>query len=377
MKKKKILIIHESMTGGGAERVLVTILSAFDYDRYDVTLLLIYDEGPFFEHLSEKAAVRVLYRGRRTFARRVERYNRRVRDFMERWRARRALGSDRFDVTISFMEGTALRLHGDLMDYAPRNLSWVHTDISGFRWYDKWLTLTNEKKIYRKIDEIAFVSADAIKGFKKIIGDYVPSRVIYNPVHRNMIRNAAEEKVEDVYAENDAIKLVTVGRLIEVKNQRLLIEACRILENRGIDFRLTIVGIGPLRDDLESLAKKHGLGDKIMFAGFCTNPFRIMASADVFCLSSKAEGYPMVIAEALCLGVPVLSTDITGPREMLASGGGRILPHSAEAFADAIGELAGNREKLEALKAETVQASRQFDIDATMDIIERFIDNGQ
>lgn len=369
--KKKVLFIHESMTGGGAERVLVTLLDVFDYDRYDVTLLLLSDQGPFYDSINKNVKVKTVYPGPRTFGRRLVRYNRRVRDFMEGRKAWRVLGSEKFDVTISFMEGTSLRLHGDLIDRAPRNLSWIHTDISKFRWYDKWLTAEHEKELYGKMDEVAFVSDDARKGFEQVIRG-VKGRIIYNPVDRGHIIEAAGDKKHELPAK--AIRLVSVGRLIDVKNHRLLLDVCKKLTERGVPYQLSIVGTGELENELKEYAQTLGIDENVDFKGFMTNPFPVVADSDVFCLTSKAEGYSMVLAEALTLGVPVLSTDVTGPRELLANGGGKILGHNADEFADEIETLANDRELLSRLKNEATEASKQFDIEKTLKTIERFID---
>ncbi|MDE6396378.1 MAG: glycosyltransferase [Muribaculaceae bacterium] len=372
-QKKKILFIHESMTGGGAERVLVTLLDAFDYERYDVTLLLISDQGPFYNSVNKKVKVKTVYPGQRTFGRRLVRYNRRVRDFMESKRARKILGDERFDVTVSFMEGTSLRLHGDLLGYAPRNLSWVHTDLSKFRWYDKWLTPKHEKELYDLIDGVAFVSEDALKGFRNVIGERGEQKIIYNPVDR---RKIVSEAGQTERGHDGTIKLVTVGRLIDVKNHRLLLDTCKKLTDKKIPYHLTIVGTGILENELKQYASALGLSSQVEFAGFQSNPFPTVAKSDIFCLTSKAEGYSMVLAEALTLGVPVISTDVTGPRELLARGGGVLLDHDAKQFADEIERLAKNPDELSRLKADALKASEQFDITATMEAVHNFIDGG-
>ena len=361
------------MTGGGAERVLVTLLDAFDYERYDVTLLLISDQGPFYNSVNKKVKVKTVYPGQRTFGRRLVRYNRRVRDFMESKRARKILGDERFDVTVSFMEGTSLRLHGDLLGYAPRNLSWVHTDLSKFRWYDKWLTPKHEKELYDLIDGVAFVSEDALKGFRNVIGERGEQKIIYNPVDR---RKIVSEAGQTERGHDGTIKLVTVGRLIDVKNHRLLLDTCKKLTDKKIPYHLTIVGTGILENELKQYASALGLSSQVEFAGFQSNPFPTVAKSDIFCLTSKAEGYSMVLAEALTLGVPVISTDVTGPRELLARGGGVLLDHDAKQFADEIERLAKNPDELSRLKADALKASEQFDITATMEAVHNFIDGG-
>jgi glycosyltransferase involved in cell wall biosynthesis len=114
--------------------------------------------------------------------------------------------------------------------------------------------------------------------------------------------------------------VVGVGRLVEQKDFATLIRAFEIVQ-RDQDVRLLILGEGPERQRLEDLAASLGLSDKIEMPGFINNPWPLMAQASVFALSSRWEGWPNVLAEALALGLPVVSTDCpTGPNEILDNG---------------------------------------------------------
>jgi glycosyltransferase involved in cell wall biosynthesis len=111
--------------------------------------------------------------------------------------------------------------------------------------------------------------------------------------------------------------LVTVGRLSTEKNQARLIRAFALAHHRRPDTRLLIVGDGPLRGDLMSLADRCGVKDRVTFAGYLANPFPAMASADCFVMSSDYEGQPMVILEAAILRLPIVAANFTTARDAI------------------------------------------------------------
>jgi colanic acid/amylovoran biosynthesis glycosyltransferase len=114
-------------------------------------------------------------------------------------------------------------------------------------------------------------------------------------------------------------RIVCVGRLVPVKGQLLLLEALATL---GPDVRLTLVGGGPMQAELEAAARRLGIEERVEIAGALGHPevLERMRDADVFCLPSFAEGVPMVLMEAMALGVPVLTTRVMGIPELVHDG---------------------------------------------------------
>jgi glycosyltransferase involved in cell wall biosynthesis len=162
-------------------------------------------------------------------------------------------------------------------------------------------------------------------------------------------------------------RLVNVGRLAEQKGQLLLVEAAAALRDRGHDFELVIVGDGPLREDLEALIDRLGLGDRVRITGFLDNRAvrRELEAARALVLPSFAEGLPVVIMEALALGRPVIATYIAGIPELVESGrNGWLIPAGAvkplvEAMAEA---LAAAPEDLDRMgRAGAARAAEQHD----------------
>jgi glycosyltransferase involved in cell wall biosynthesis len=144
--------------------------------------------------------------------------------------------------------------------------------------------------------------------------------VVPNPVYSEKIDAMAEDAVEHPWFQENrpCITALTVGRLAPEKDQKLQIEAIKILRAKGVDIRLVVIGDGSLKFQLQDLACRLGVNEYVQFLGRKENPFPYMLRCDAFLLSSQYEGLPGVLIQALALGCRIISTDcVAGPREIL------------------------------------------------------------
>lgn len=129
------------------------------------------------------------------------------------------------------------------------------------------------------------------------------------------------------------VTFVTAGRLSPEKNQARLIRAFDLVHRENPNTRLIIMGSGPLREKLETLVDELGLVTAVTLAGHQDNPYAVMAYSDCFVLSSDYEGQPMVLLEAMVLGLSIVTTDFASVRGALPQGYGHVVPMTAKGVA--------------------------------------------
>jgi glycosyltransferase involved in cell wall biosynthesis len=191
-----------------------------------------------------------------------------------------------------------------------------------------WILWGLMRLLYRRADRVVAVSQQLANDMVTQL-DLPAQKVVAipNPVPIEEIRRMSMVPVSHRFFSEGVPVLMAVGRLHSVKDYPTLVQAVADLRERR-DVRLIVLGEGPARSELEALVKSLGLSEVVDLPGFVSPPWPWMARADVLALSSRAEGWPNVLAEALALGVPVVSTDCpTGPREILDGGKfGRLVP---------------------------------------------------
>jgi glycosyltransferase involved in cell wall biosynthesis len=217
---------------------------------------------------------------------------------------------------------------------------------------------------YPRADSIVFASRGALDSFLEICRPpEAKLHVIHNPILEPGILEQADEPVDHPWLETGAAGgpvIISAGRLEEQKDFPTLVRAfARLRKDRPC--RLVIVGEGSLRGELEALCAELGVADDVSLPGFTPNPYAYMARAELFVMSSAWEGFGNVLAEALAVGTPVVSTDCrSGPREILEDGKhGPLVPvGDHEALANAIGTTLDEPSNPEELK----RVAQRFDV---------------
>lgn len=317
--KKKILFFIESLSGGGAEQVLVTMLRHFDYAKYDVTLLTVSDVGV---HLDDIDYSKVHYKSV------IPKHSGRLANFwyalkykliyqyLPAWLVARLIIPSDFDTYIAFVEGYTTKMISQLSSVYFK-LAWVHCDLKNDPWTINkgiYKSFNEEKAAYKEFDKVIAVSRNVEEVMKSYYG-LNNTTTIYNPIDVEFINKKAKDPVD--FVPSTGFNLVSVGRLVPQKGYDLLIPIIARLREEGVDVSLYILGEGEDRKKLEALNSELGTTDYVHLLGYHTNPHAIVSKMDAFVCSSRAEGYSLVIAEALSMGIPVISTNCAGPNELL------------------------------------------------------------
>ena len=340
MRHKHVLFLIPSLRGGGAERVITTLLQHLDRSSFKLTLALVdaresvfLNEVPADVEFIDLRCRRVRYALPKIFA---------------------LIWKRRPDVVFSTLGhlNLALAMFRPLLPQHPRYIARETNIVSQIliAYENPRLWRWMYKRFSGKHDAVVCQSQDMLDD---LVENYAfPEErtvLIHNPVDVEQIQRFVVKKRLDnvsVFEKHSAIvQLIAAGRLVNQKGFDLLIEALARLHDTHI--RLTILGVGPLRTYLERLAQALGVADLVRFEGFQTNPYAWFAQADAFVLSSRYEGFPNVVVEALACGTPVIAMPAPGgTREILDSIPQCVVAEeiSSHALADAIGEwLKGSR----------------------------------
>jgi glycosyltransferase involved in cell wall biosynthesis len=202
----------------------------------------------------------------------------------------------------------------------------------------RWRARRRLRHCYRAADLLVANSEDGRRALAELLGaDAPPIRVLANPLDVEHCRALARaEPAHRWFGAATGRLVVSVGRLARTKDHATLLRAVARLPR---DLRLVIFGEGPQRPRLLELAARLGIRERIDLPGFTDNPFTYVSRADVFVLSSRFEGSPNVLLEALAVRTPVVATDCPGgTREILGHGRyGRLVPvGQPQPLADAI-----------------------------------------
>jgi len=226
-------------------------------------------------------------------------------------------------------------------------IGWVRTSMSKHlqplsAWHRILTTL-----IYPRLDRVVLLSQSAVESLQAVVA-IEPRRVAI--IHSYLDWQSLEAMMHEAVPPSMAAifmkpTVVAVGRLVAVKNLAALISAHASLQASGLEHNLLILGEGPLRGELENLTAALNLRSSVFMPGFVSNPYAIMKAASVFVLASRYEGFPLVLLEALGVGVAAIATDCAGgSREILENGNYGLLvpPDDETALANAIAKLLGD-----------------------------------
>lgn len=302
-----------SLRGGGAERVMVTLAQGFAERGFRVDLVLAHAEGPYLGEVP--STVRVVDLGSSGVLASLPRLVRYLRE-------------ERPEALLSTLD------HANLVVLWARRIARVPLRVIVRAAINVGVNSDNSvdpkdrvilrlvQCFYRWADAVVAVSQGVADDLVRVTG--IPRgkvHVIYNPaVTAEIFRKSKQPLDHPWFAPGEPPVVLAVGRLAAQKDYPTLIRAFALVRGER-SARLLILGEGQQRPHLEQLVHELGVGTDVCLAGFEDNPYRHMARAAVFVLSSRWEGLPNALIEALALGTPVISTDCpSGPAEILHGG---------------------------------------------------------
>jgi glycosyltransferase involved in cell wall biosynthesis len=360
----KLTLVISSLTSGGAERVMSIMANYWAKKGWEITLLALPDESvpPFYklEPCIKYIPLGVAGNSPNGLAA--------ISNNLKRIRVlRSAIVESKPDVVISFLDITNV-----LTLLATRNLNVPilvdeQNNPAMYSIGRTWELL--RRWTYPKADRVVAVTERALNYFSPQVqshGCVIPSpalslNVSENPSEKLLVKPA----------------LIAVGRLVPQKGFDLLLQAFAKLKDRYPEWTLTILGEGVLRPELESLRDQLGLSDRVYLPGVVKNPHDFLKQADIFVMSSRFEGFPNALCEAMVCGLPTISTDCpSGPREIIRDGiDGVLVPNQdVPALTAAMERLMSDEQDRKRLAARASEITERFSIEKVMKMWESLIE---
>lgn len=372
---KKIIFLIETLGGGGAEKVLLDIVKNIDKEKFDVTVQTIVDSGIYDKEIKKycnyDSYLKIDDLNKGIFKKLIYKIKYKLIYKLPRKIVYKLLIKKKYDIEVAFVEGYVTKVIGSSKLNSTNKIAWVHVDPIQRDYADLYYrNLEQQKLCYNNFNKIICVSNSVKESFEQKFGNNNEVLVQYNPIDKEDI---LLKKNEAFSIENDkSFKLITVGRLVEQKGYDRLLKVCKkLIKEDGINFKLYILGEGPLKNNLQTYILENNLSENIYLCGFKKNPYKYMNKCDLFVCSSRAEGFSLVIAESICMGIPVISTNCSGPNELLDDGKyGMLVENNEESLYLGIKEILKNPKLLDVYRKSMDTIKDRFDINTIIKEIE-------
>ena len=324
-EKKKILIRIGSLRHGGAEKVLATFLKKLPDDKYEIDLLLNLYSGKYLPEVPGWINVIYLNKGEMITTNRLQDIP--VKAFRVMYQSvlkkfpkllySTILKNKKYDIEFAAIHG----FRDEILNSPLKNskkIVWIHNDLRKTHFHNY---TDNEIRKFFSFDKIMVISQHIQKDFESLAkNEDEKSRIVrvYNPLDtEEILRKAGREQQE---VQNAVPVFVSVGTVFPQKGFDRLLKVHQKLLNEGFPHKILIIGDGYDFENIKNLKNELGVSGTATLLGFSDSPYPYFKAADFYVLSSRYEGFPTVLFEAITLKKRIIATDVSGVREMLEDG---------------------------------------------------------
>jgi glycosyltransferase involved in cell wall biosynthesis len=366
---RRVTFVLPSLHGGGAERAAVVLLNGLAERGYESTLFVFAREGEYFEQLSPAVRLVVGEPGR---AGRVT-------------SLRKFLVHERQDVVVSLLSHFSVFAAVRISPAGTKYVISQQTPLTAFLDdHDYPWRQPARRRVFTTVASAVYPRADGIAATSSGVADDLISHygvrrervaIVPNPVDIEAVKHAAAMPLDEARNDSALPTIVTAGRLAHAKNLPLLVESLEQLSTR-LPFRAWLLGQGELEGELRRMLARSPVADRVTLFGFQQNPWKFMARADVFLLTSRYEGFGNVLIEAMAAGLPVVATASYGTRDIVRNGdtGFLVESHDAGSVADALERVLTNVELRTRMAQAARDGARAFAVPAVVSRFETFLE---
>ncbi|KIA84932.1 glycosyl transferase family 1 [Kaistella solincola] len=381
-EKKKILIRIGSLRHGGAEKVLVTFLKNLPKDKYDIDLLLNLYSGKYVSEVPDWINIKYLNKGEMITTNRLQDipvkifrviYQKILKTFPGLL-YQFILNGKKYDVEFAAIHGMRDEILNSPLK-SSKKIIWIHNDLTKtefknyteaefrrFFGFDKILVIS--EKIRRDFEQFSQNSEERQKILR-----------IYNPLDTEEILAKSNLPLENYQFENKVKTFVSVGTVFPQKGFDRLLQVHKQILNEGFDHRILIIGDGYDFENIEKLRQELKITETVTLLGYSGNPYPLIKAADYFVLSSRYEGFPTVLFEAITLKKKIIATDVSGVREMVEDGKlGLIMENSEKGIYEGIKKALEKPEVFAEYEQNLAEYQAPFNLKNSVQALTKIID---
>lgn len=334
-EKKKILIRIGSLRHGGAEKVLINFLKNLPEDKYDVDLLINLYTGMYIQEVPSWVKLHYLLKGEMITMNRPHEIP--VKAFRVLYQKmfllfpsllyRFILKNKKYDVEIAAIHG----MYRELLSSPQKDskkIIWIQNDIFNLKEYTPEII-----KQFFRFDKILVISNKLKEEMQKLAKtDKEKQSVIkiFNPIDKEDTIRKADIPINDYPFSKNLPTFITIGTVYPQKGYDRLLDVHKKLLKEGLQHQIIIIGDGFDFENIQTKLNQLELQETVKMLGFRSNPYPYLKESDFYVMSSRHEGFPTIIAEALILNKPVVSTDVSGIKDLLQDGKLGIITSNSE-----------------------------------------------
>ena len=365
---KKILFLIHDLGHGGAEKVLVNLVNNLDRTKFDISVTALFGGGVNAQFLKPDVHYRAVFP-------RMIPGNSHWMKLLTPKQLHRLCVRERYDIEVSYLEGPSARVISGCETPETKLISWIHSTTHSEKHLAKsFRGLSEARKCYGRFDASVFVSQWTRDAFLSFCGVNRPT-ILYNTNESAKILALACVPVNDPEVSDGRFRWCGVGKLTPNKGFDRMIRIQARLRQDGFDSRLLVLGEGSQKADLEALAASCGVSDSVVFLGYQTNPYKYVSKCDLFVCASHSEGFSTAATEALILGTPVCTVEVSGMKEMLGENNewGIVTENDEDALYRGIKGLLEDPGRLAYYKEKAAQRGRHFSTEETVKAVEEML----
>lgn len=360
-KMVKILFLIHDLGQGGAEKVLVNLVNHLDRSKFDISVTVLFGGGVNEQFLKQDIHFHVV------FPKEVP-GNSRLMKLLTPRQLHKICVKEQYDIEVSYLEGPSARVVSGCNNSGTKLVSWIHVEQHTMGELARSFRNEQEaRKCYDRFHQTICVSQYVHDDFCQILDFQKPCNVLYNTVESDKILAWASETASEL--KNDGkLRLIAVGTLKKSKGYMRLLSIVKRLRDENYAVHLYILGVGPLQGEMEAFIRKNKLQSTITMLGYQTNPYKYISKCDLFVCTSFAEGFSTAATEALIVGTPVCTVEVSGMKEMLGENNeyGLVTENNEKSFYQGVKLLLHDSEMLKKYRNKSIERGRLFNTETTV-----------